>query len=386
MKVNIPTFLLLAASLPLTAAEPPAAKPEPKPKPKIEVCFVLDTTGSMSGLIQGAKDKIWSIANEMASTKPAPEIKFGLIGYRDRGDEYVTRVTPLSDDLDEVYGKLMEFKADGGGDTPESVNQALHEAVTKMEWNADRTVLKLIFLVGDAPPRMDFQDDVKYPDVCQMAVKKDIIINTIQCGNLAETTPFWNEIANKSEGEYAAILQDGGTVAVSTPFDEEIGKLNAALASTVIGYGDRVRQNFIESKLARTRAAAPEAAAERAEFFQKTKAPSAASAKVISGSDDLVALAEEGKVDLKKMAKENLPEELQTLSPEALEATVDKNLAERKRLNAQMETLVQKRAAFLKEETARKADADKVGGFDSQVKSLIKKQAAAKGIDYGTGE
>src|SRR5438552_5102923 len=58
-------------------------------KPRIEVCFVLDTTGSMGGLIEGAKQKIWSIANEMISAKPAPELKLGLIGYRDRGDEYV---------------------------------------------------------------------------------------------------------------------------------------------------------------------------------------------------------------------------------------------------------------------------------------------------------
>src|SRR5207253_11223020 len=60
-------------------------------KPRIEVCFVLDTTGSMGGLIDGAKQKIWSIANEMVSAKPTPELKLGLIGYRDRGDEYVVK-------------------------------------------------------------------------------------------------------------------------------------------------------------------------------------------------------------------------------------------------------------------------------------------------------
>lgn len=58
----------------------------------IEVVFVLDTTGSMSGLIQAAKEKVWSIASTMAQADPAPEIKMGLVAYRDRGDEYVTRV------------------------------------------------------------------------------------------------------------------------------------------------------------------------------------------------------------------------------------------------------------------------------------------------------
>ncbi len=61
-------------------------------KPKIELVFALDTTGSMSGLINAAKDKIWSIANTMATADPAPEIKIGIVGYRDRGDSYVTTV------------------------------------------------------------------------------------------------------------------------------------------------------------------------------------------------------------------------------------------------------------------------------------------------------
>jgi len=344
--MKLPLLLAAALAAPLLhAAEAPA-------KPKLEVCFVLDTTGSMGGLIQGAKDKIWSIANEMVSTKPTPEIKFGLIGYRDRGDEYITKIYPLSEDIDEIYGKLMEFQAQGGGDTPESVNQALHEAVTKMEWNPSRDVLKIVFLVGDAPPRMDFQDDVKYPEVCQLAMKKDLIINTIQCGNMAETTPFWHEIADKAEGEYAAILQDGGTVAIATPYDEKISSVNASLAGTVIGYGDMAVQRAVEGKLAVNAAAPAEAIADRAGFLVKTKAAPAASAKVISGSQDLVALVEEGQLDLEKVDKDKLPESLKALGKDEQKAAVEKNLGERKRLNAEMEDLVKKRSAFLEEEKA----------------------------------
>jgi hypothetical protein len=113
-------------------------------KPGIEVCFVLDTTGSMGGLIEGAKQKIWSIANEMISAKPTPELKLGLIGYRDRGDEYVVKSFQLTDDIDSIYGHLRDFKAEGGGDEPESVNEALAEAIEKMPWSQDRKVLKII--------------------------------------------------------------------------------------------------------------------------------------------------------------------------------------------------------------------------------------------------
>ena len=195
--------------------EKKAKKNAKKERETIEVCFVPDTTGSMGGLIEGAKQKVWSIANEILSTKPVPNLRIGLIGYRDRKDAYVTQVHDLSEDIDDVYAKLMKFQAQGGGDTPESVNQALHEAVTKIKWNKSKKVLKLVFLVGDAPPHMDYQDDVKYPEVCKKAVKKDLIINTVQCGNMASTTPIWKEIAKLAEGDYVAIAQTGGVAAIT---------------------------------------------------------------------------------------------------------------------------------------------------------------------------
>src|SRR6516164_3363792 len=179
--------LLLAALAAVGGfALPAGAAPAPsKPKPKIEVVFCLDTTGSMGGLIEGAKQKIWSISNQIASGKPAPDLKIGLVAFRDRGDAYITKIHDLTDDLDAVYANLKEFKASGGGDAPESVNQALNESVTKIKWSNDKDTLRIIFLVGDAPPHMDYADDVKYPETCKKACEKAIIINSVQCGNSA---------------------------------------------------------------------------------------------------------------------------------------------------------------------------------------------------------
>src|SRR2546422_11760930 len=101
----------------------------PEAKPRIEVCFVLDTTGSMSGLIEGAKQKIWSIANEMVSAKPTPELRLGLVAYRDKGDEYVVKSFDLTNDIDAVYASLRGFAAGGGGDTPESGNEGVERSV-----------------------------------------------------------------------------------------------------------------------------------------------------------------------------------------------------------------------------------------------------------------
>jgi len=127
----------------------------------MEVVFVLDTTGSMSGLIETAKEKIWSIATTLAGAEQAPEIRMGLVAYRDRGDDYVTRVIDLSSDLDTMYGRLMQFAAVGGGDGPESVNQALDDAVHRISWSQDPSSYQVIFLVGDAPPHMDYQGEAQ---------------------------------------------------------------------------------------------------------------------------------------------------------------------------------------------------------------------------------
>src|SRR5437588_10782500 len=108
--------LLCGAALALTLAALPrtASADEPKKsaeRPQVEVVFCLDTTGSMGGLIDAAKQKIWAICNQIAAGKPTPHLRVGLVAYRDRGDDYVTKVHDLTDDLDAVYTHLMAFKA-----------------------------------------------------------------------------------------------------------------------------------------------------------------------------------------------------------------------------------------------------------------------------------
>jgi len=169
----------------LLEAEPTRATSEARPC--IEVCFVLDTTGSMRELIEGAKQKIWSIANEIIGAEPTPVVRFSLVAYRGRGADFVTRVTALTDDLDAIYAELQGFRAAGGGDTPEAVNQALHDAVHQIRWDDDRDVVKIIYLVGDAPPHAKRHGEPGIAAMCQQAVARDLIINTVQCGSAEDT-------------------------------------------------------------------------------------------------------------------------------------------------------------------------------------------------------
>ena len=376
--IRIPLLCALAfAVLPAFATSKPdqIEKPTQPAKPRMEICFVLDTTGSMSGLIEGAKQKIWAIANEMISAKPTPEIRMGVIGYRDRGDDYVIKAFDLTSDIDAVYANLRGFFAAGGGDTPESVNEALNEAVTKMSWSADRSVLKIIFLVGDAPPHMDYPNAPKYPEICQAAMKKDLIINTVQCGGIAETTPIWAEIAKLSEGSYAAIAQSGGMVALATPMDKELAELNRKIGTTLVAYGDDRTRSFVRSKQAASESAATPALADRLSFNAK-------SGVTVQGGGELLDGLARGDLKYETLQKDKLPADLRTLDATELKAELAKKQTERTELQAQIQKLSQARDQYIAQAQKRLAATGKADSFDETVNAAIRAQAAKKGIEY----
>lgn len=343
--------------------------------PRIEVCFVLDTTGSMSDLIQGAKEKIWGIANEMIAAKPTPELRLALVGYRDRGDEYVTKLTDLTADIDAIHAELMGFSADGGGDGPESVNQALHEAVTKVSWSGDREVLKLVFLVGDAPPHMDYEHDVRYPEVCQQAMARDLVINAVQCGQQDDTAAVWQEIARLAEGRFIPLLQSGGMVRIAAPQDDEIAELNRAIGGTLIGYGQAAARREVYAKQALAEAVPAAAAADRLSFNQAT-------GRAVQGSGELIDALERGEVTLEEVEADELPEDLRGLDAEKLAAAVEAKRAKRKAIQARLEKLLAERNAFLVAERQRLAEVSKGDAFDEEVAATVREQAARKGITY----
>jgi hypothetical protein len=150
------------------------------------------------------------------------------------------------------------------------VNEALAEAIEKMPWSQDRKVLKIIFLVGDAPPHLDYADGPKYPELCRIAAKKDLIINTVQCGNIAETTPIWKEIAKLSEGSYAAIAQIGRRGGNrDAEWTTELARLNKKIGATLIPYGDATLQREVAAKQAFAESAPASAAADRLSYNAK---------------------------------------------------------------------------------------------------------------------
>ncbi|HPJ15919.1 MAG TPA: VWA domain-containing protein, partial [Spirochaetota bacterium] len=148
----------------------------------LDLLFIMDTTGSMGEEIARLKQTIEIINNNLAAMFAKPEIRFGMILYRDKGDEYVTKVIPLTADLDGFQKELAKVEANGGGDTPEDLQSALNDAVNKIAWN--KNGIRLVYAITDAAPHLDYEQKFTYVDAAREARKKGIKIFSVGTGGL----------------------------------------------------------------------------------------------------------------------------------------------------------------------------------------------------------
>lgn len=362
-------------ALPNRAVKPRGVGTVTTQRPVLEMVFVLDTTGSMGGLLEGAKQRIWGIVNEVMASPTRPDVKIGLVAYRDHGDAYVTQVLPITRDLDKVYSTLMELRAEGGGDGPEDVRQALADGVRKAHWSPrSPRIAQILFLVGDAPPHDDYKQEIPCFSTTATAVGKGLVVNTIQCGDQSDTRLVWQEIARQGEGRYFAIAQDGGVAAVTTPYDKELAQLGAKIGSTYTAYGAAPARSRAKNSAGAT------------ELHVSAAAPASAQAdravnKAINRyayEGDLLQDIENGAVKSEAIKDSELPDDLKKLSPEIRKKEIARRIEQRKTLRAEILTLSRQRDTFLRGRQ-KKSDGKPVA-FDTAVADALRKQAAKKHI------
>lgn len=207
---NRKTFSLVIAAAAVLSTVSSSALPsiakEAGDRPHMDLAFCIDTTGSMQHEIDMVKTKTKELVAKLSTGKPAPIVRVGLVAYRDRGDEYVTKVFPFSDNIDQVVKDISSLKAAGGGDGPESVNEGLHVALNSLDWGTEKGTAKLLFLIGDAGPH-DYPGDYKWDEESKKAIARGIQVNTIACSGL-ENYPgtrgvdVFKQIAKLTDGKY----------------------------------------------------------------------------------------------------------------------------------------------------------------------------------------
>lgn len=362
-----------------TTLEPVIAPVETTVPTRLELVFVLDTTGSMGGLIDGAKQKIWGIVNEVMRESHS-SVRIGLVAYRDRGDQYLTQVLPLTEDLDRAYTTLMDFRADGGGDGPEDVRTALAESVYKLNWSpAADDLSQVLFLVGDAPPHDDYNDISDTLTTTRNAVQKHIIVNTIQCGFAEETTRAWREIAKAGNGEYFSIAQEGGVQAIASPYDEELDQLAQRLGATFVPYG------FGAGAEGESKRAEAAATAGRIETRVALDAPMVAKAdralnKALNAkayANDLLQDIENGTLKFETIDPAQLTDDLRSLSPAERQQEIEKRLATRREIRSQIMSLSKQRDAYI-DGQKKKLRGARSDGFDETVSKVLRLQIFRK--------
>jgi len=338
------------------------AMPVAHGKHAVDVVFAVDTTGSMGGLLDGAKRTVWSIATHIRKTDPAAELRIGLVAYRDVGDDYVTRDFSLTTDLDAVFTELSSYQAAGGGDTPEDVDAALDDSLHKMAWRDGAK--KLVFLVGDAPPAS--RGDVPTFDVlAREAGDKQIIINTIRCGWDHDAEVAWQQIASLAHGQFSTIQQDGGVQQIATPYDDKLAEISARIDSTTVIVGDEGDRVEYRRNMAAAEAAPAPAKADRAMYYATKGGPRGGG----RAKKDLVGGVATGTMNLDAVAPTTLPDDLRGMDKPALKAEIEKRAELRKAAQDELTTVAKQRDEYLKAQAK-----DGEGGFDAKVKAAIDAQ------------
>ncbi len=204
-----------------------------------------------------------------------------------------------------------------------------------------------------------------------MARERGIVVNAVQAGGARDTERVWREIAQRGDGRYIPIPQDGGQILViETPWDVEIIELQGQINGTVIPYGPRARRYSIEQKTGQLAAAPRSAASEMASYLNKS---AKRTGEAVTGRGDLVSDVASGRQKLDSVKDDDLPDNLRALKPEQRQAAIDKNVAERKTLNDRLAGLVKKRDAYVAEQ--RKNGPAKVAdSFDRAVADTLKAQ------------
>ncbi len=353
------------------AAEPVQGKP-------IDVVICLDTSTSMEGLIGSAKHKLWDIVNQRAKGKPAPHLRVAVFSYGNNSYDakagWVRKEIDLATDLDKVSEKLFALGIASRANSSEYVGRVARDALETLKWSDGAGALKVVFVCGNEAADQD--PEVKLKPLAETAARKGIIINTIYCGRPTDALAAgWKEFADLAEGRFAAIDQDRGTVAVATPHDKELAELGVKLNATYCFAGKDAKllaENQRRQDDNAYRLSLPAAAA-RAES-------KAGGLYRFDGIDLVERLKTDPKFDVKKIAVEELPDDLKKLTPEQREKHVRDLLARRETLQQQINELAGKRENYVREEL-KKSPSSADRAFDEAVKATLREQAQKKGID-----
>ena len=339
--------------------------------PLVQLALLLDTSGSMSGMIQQAKVQLWAIVNQFIKAdqngvRPQVEVALYRYGSPELGTHtgYVRLLVPLTGDLDRIAEELFKLSTNGG---EEYCGWAIRTAVENLQWTRNNHDYKAIFIAGNEPFS---QGPVDFRASCKNAISRGIVVNTIHCSGGDDSG--WKDAALLADGSFMRIETNLAVVELDTPYDQDIMRLNSELNKTYIGYGAEgframARQEAMDSASAKIGAAnLAQRAVVKASRHYRTQ------------SWDMVDAVEDKGIEA--IAEGEMPANMQKMSSEERQAYVEKKKTEREDIQEQIQVLSDKRESYLRKRQKELAGNEKSLG--SQIEQAVIQQAGKKGFSF----
>jgi hypothetical protein len=198
--------------LPIADADYASAREEAsaplRPHDRLDISFVIDTTGSMSDELQFLQTEFLAISQRISDLYPYAEPRWSLVLYRDVGDEYVVRSFDFDGDAQAFQARLAAQRAGGGGDIPEAPERGFEEMVS-FSWRMEPNVARLAFWVADAPHHA--QNAVALGKTILQSRVRGIHVYPVASSGVDEFTELTMRIsAQLTGGRYLFLTNDSG--------------------------------------------------------------------------------------------------------------------------------------------------------------------------------
>ena len=343
--------------------------------PTVQIGILLDTSGSMRGLINQAKDQLWKIVNEVAKANKHNKdvtIQVGLFEYGKSSlpgyEGYLQMLSPLTSDLDKVSEELFQLRTNGG---EEYAGKVILESVNRFAWSDHKDDLKLLIIAGN---ESFAQGDVPYKKAISKARDNNIIVNTIFCGDMRQGRRMqWTEGAKLGNGKYFNINHNDRRIYIVTPYDDEIIILGKKLNHTYMNYGAKKirmakRANVLKQD-------SNSKSLSKSSYIERNIVKS--KKQYTQASSDMVTAYIENENSINNISKENLPEELKDKSKKEIKRIIKEKKEERTVLQNKIKKLEAKRAKYI----AGKSSKDE-NNLGSAIIKSIRKQAKESGFVF----
>lgn len=341
----------------------------------IELAICLDTSGSMNGLIDAARTKIWDIVSDLATATPQPTLRVALLTFGNDGHSAENGWTNVdldfTDNLDVVSERLFALTTNGG---TELVGRVIDRATKSLAWSAGDASLRILVVAGNESADQD--SEVRYGDACKRAIERAIVVNSIYCGApVDDLAPVWQDVARKADGHFAAIDQNSGTVVVATPFDEELARLSGEINTTYLPYGASGAWNASNQATQDANAAHANGAAAAQRCVTK------GSGLYSNSGWDLVDASKQPDFKLESIKDEELPESMRPMTMEQRRAHIAEKATAREAFQKRITELGDQRSRFVAAEIAKRSGSD-ASAFDRAIRNAIRAQASARGFVF----